>query len=75
MTLCVCVCVCVCVCLTLAAGEGGAPGVAPHAHHQTISHQVVALITQELHSAPGAQAVLLHFAVRHLSRADAASDH
>ena len=40
------------VCLTLAGGEGGAPGVAPQTHHQGVSHQPVAFVTEELHGAP-----------------------
>lgn len=61
--------------LTLAGGESGAPGVAPYAHHQRISHQVVAVVTLELQSMPSVQAEFLHFTVQHLFGADAASDH
>lgn len=61
--------------LTLAGGESGAPGVAPYAHHQRISHQVVAVVTLELQSMPSVQAEFLHFTVQHLFGADAATDH
>lgn len=59
--------------LTLASGEGSAPGVSPDTHHQRFSHQVVALVALDLHSAPGGQAVLLHLAVQHLFGGVAAS--
>lgn len=59
--------------LTLAGGEGGAPGVGAHTHHQRLSHQPVAFITLELHSAPGVQVVFQHFTVKHLLQAVATS--
>ncbi len=52
--------------LTLAGGESGPPGVAPHTHHQRISHQAVAFITLELQGPSRVQVVFLYFAVQHL---------
>lgn len=59
--------------LTLTGGEGGAPGVSSHTHHQRISHQSVAFITLKLYSTPSVQVVLLHFAIEYLFGAYTAS--
>lgn len=64
-----------CVSLTLAGGESGAPGIAPHTHHQRVSHQAEAFITLEPQSAARVQVVLLDFTVQHMFRADAAFSH
>lgn len=61
--------------LTLTCGECGAPDAAPHAHHQRISHQVVAFVALELHSASCVQVVFLQFTIQYLFRGVAAFGH